>query len=249
MTKALGTRVIFLDIDGVMLTDADWASSENYRACLLRESGDAGFRELMNALQAVVFNLHAVRLLNRICRITGAKVVIVSSWRWHFEPEWIHQTLRRKGIEPRHFHVDYACEVTQPFPYSKLRDSQEWLSRHPDVTDWLVLDDEAERDGFENPEYVNPLVGLDTTAAVRCVQALGPKPAEPSDCSAVVFLDIDGVLLPTAAWLHAGNFAAKERLRWITTDFETIAAYADHVRRSRLLLGGRPSAWKTPHAD
>ena len=147
-------RVLFLDFDGVIVTP---------RAGILDQFGWA-------------FDPVCIAHLNRVCEWWDCQVVISSSWRrggdclaelvdagftgtiwpvdWHtpLHMNWAEamevRDRHRVALEGEHAnsHVYRGDEV------------QDWLDRHPEVTEYLILDDESD---FW-PQHMNRLVRTST---------------------------------------------------------------------------------------
>lgn len=90
---------------------------------------------------------------------TGAKIVVSSTWRLdisrdngYFWASGIYQylldNLKRYGLEVYDITPDFF-KYTQ---YSRGYEIHTWLTQHPDVDNWVVLDDEWFWD-FAYPEY------------------------------------------------------------------------------------------------
>lgn len=82
-----------------------------------------------------------VALVNRIAEATGAKVVISSDWV--ADPEnylWVCEMLVQHGLVP-----EIIGQTTQPFGeatvYYRPRHILNWLDLHPEVTNYVILDD------------------------------------------------------------------------------------------------------------
>lgn len=117
-------RVLFLDIDGVLLPG---------RAYMLPNQ--------TNNPYVTVFDPCAVSMLNEACRKQGRKIVVHSSWIKHQEPEWIYNHLKEQGVDVAHLHTDWQTEKELHWRYDRV---DEWLARHPEVNDFVILDDEPE---------------------------------------------------------------------------------------------------------
>ena len=143
-------KVIFLDIDGV-LNYTEWYVSD-------RNPGN------LEGQEADVDPLCAERI-NRICRETGAKVVLTSDWRVNW-PYCIDR-LGRGGLEkdlvidktPEHMWLEHAPEDYK----SRGAEIEHWLSDHPECDSYVILDDRKDmlESQMSNFVHVNPLCGLD----------------------------------------------------------------------------------------
>lgn len=87
-----------------------------------------------------------VELLKQIIDATDAKIVLSSTWRLGFNnkghrlehhAEYLKDKLARYGLEI----YDKTKDLSR---HGELRGKEinEWLSRHPEVEQWVVLDDE-----------------------------------------------------------------------------------------------------------
>ena len=112
-------KIIFLDIDGV-LNNMGWIYTHPDR-----EDG------------AHLSPSHVERL-TRLVAETGAKVVVSSTWRILHKRRKLQALLEAKGF------VGEVIGRTSR-NHSGVRGLQilEWLNLHPEVTRWVVLDDEV----------------------------------------------------------------------------------------------------------
>lgn len=119
-------KIIFLDIDGVL----------NHRQFLIEaERVDAVSDE-------------CIARLNRIIEATGAKCVLSSTWRVMFPLEEILNDFLIPG--------GFKGEIVGKTPPAKFsyrprgNEIQEWLDDHPEVTKFVILDDEEDMLHLEN---------------------------------------------------------------------------------------------------
>lgn len=119
-------RIIFLDIDGVILSGrALWASRDH-----------------------TYLPPRAIALLNEAVRRTGADVVVSSTWR---RDENCRDRLRAAGFE-HEFHEDWR---TLPLG-GGFRGHQiaKWLDEHPAVERYVILDDDSDMRPEQKPFFV-----------------------------------------------------------------------------------------------
>lgn len=115
---------IFLDIDGVMLPGRAYALPENLRRQqLLGTPGYTG--DLLDRLP-VDFDPVAVSLVNRLAVISGARIVLHSDWRRHYDRDELRGHLLRQGLEARLFHDAWWLEA--PFAQRKQEAILDWLA-------------------------------------------------------------------------------------------------------------------------
>lgn len=128
-------KVIFLDVDGV-LNSSFWNDSHQ--------------REIS---EGIYVNPEQVRLFGELVADTGAEVVLHSGWRF-----WLDEDLSANRLEAQNF-LDlleeesvylYSCtpdlttEVirrTKQFSLVKAEEIKQWIAIHPDIEQWIVLDD------------------------------------------------------------------------------------------------------------
>lgn len=129
------SKVLFLDIDGVVLPG---------RAYLLPKSED-------HTPYVTTFDPCAVSMLNAACKKQDRKIVLHSSWIKHQEPEWLLEHFGNQGIDTCLFHEDWQTVKGLKWRYDRV---DEWLARHREVTDFVILDDEPEtREGEPEGKY------------------------------------------------------------------------------------------------
>lgn len=117
-------KVLFLDIDGVC----------NSRLFARRQFKATGKRMWLDV------DPELVRLVRRIIKETDCKVVLSSTWRLYPEA---------RAVVKRD--VCYFIDCTKDLQAGAKRNNvdrgyevQEWLERHPNVTQYAILDDDAD---------------------------------------------------------------------------------------------------------
>jgi hypothetical protein len=114
------SKVVFLDIDGPMIP----------ATMFLYDKMASWERRFPPTTIAVVKTL---------CERTGAKIVFNTT---HNQPipgvDDIHIAISKAGIDGEHFHEDRHTKYPQ---IDRGLAVKEWLARHPEVEDWVALDD------------------------------------------------------------------------------------------------------------
>ena len=123
-------RIIFLDIDGVVLPDR------------------ANF--LPNQTKPILtqFDPCAVSLLNKVCAHRRYKIVIHSSWLryWTDDKISVIDHCISQGLKKGHFHdTEPMCSGEIHWRYDRVDD---WLSRHKEVNRFWILDDTPPDDSY-----------------------------------------------------------------------------------------------------
>ncbi len=129
------SRVIFLDIDGVLNSDF-WNDSHQ------REISDG-----------TLVDEEKIRLLAGLVKRTGAKIVLHSGWRYWFdrelkpqrpEAENLRRMLERENLAIEDITPDHSTEEIRrdkTFSLVKASEILAYLAAHEDVESWVVLDD------------------------------------------------------------------------------------------------------------
>ena len=118
-------KVIFLDFDGVIsVLETRWELSDRH-----------------------------MKRVKRICDSTGAKIVISSSWRWRDVDTTLDKIYKRTAKKPTSAFVDKSyyllnkdlvVGVTKRIGSgSRGIEIKDWLSEHPEVDKYIIIDDDT----------------------------------------------------------------------------------------------------------
>jgi hypothetical protein len=138
------SKVIFLDIDGVLYGERVILSSPDRR----------GF----NHLDPI-----SIGLVRQLCRMAEAKIVVSSTWR--LDRDIIHQ-LQLVGFCYTDFHSDYK---TARLNGIRGKEIALWLEQHPEVTHYVCLDDDSD---FLPGQNLVKTAGVNGISAENYYQAL-----------------------------------------------------------------------------
>ena len=138
-------RVIFLDIDGVL---------NSTRTCIAT-GGYPG--EELEAKDLTRFDWIAIGLLRRLCESSGIQIVLSSSWRIIVDIKKLGDAM---GLP--------IIDKTPVLASSRGNEIARWLSEHPEVEQWAIIDDDSDMldsqrsrfvrtDGHEGYSWVNHL--------------------------------------------------------------------------------------------
>ena len=125
-------NIVFLDLDGVLVT---------------MKSMVEGFEKGLGTGEP---DPDAVARLIRLCRDESVRIVLSSSWRVGSS---ILDRLANWGIERSSFHDDWR---TIDLGDAGIRGDEiaEWLSRHPEVEHFVILDDDDDFRADQLPHLV-----------------------------------------------------------------------------------------------
>ena len=132
--KEIMTKVIFLDIDGVL-------NSNFWNADHQREISDGKY-----------IDTEKVKLLSELVKKSGASIILHSGWRFWFgvdlkplrpEAEYLTSLLVKEGISVAGMTPNLTTEeIRRSKRFSKVKADEilTWLKDHPDTERWVVLD-------------------------------------------------------------------------------------------------------------
>lgn len=110
-------KVIFLDIDGVL-------NSDEYFEKVVHSNIQGIERDV---------DVEKIKLLKKAIDETGAKIVLISSWRYTKNAQSLKELLANYGI----------YTTSTPFIQNKRGlEIKQWLSDNQNVEDFVILDDE-----------------------------------------------------------------------------------------------------------
>lgn len=163
-------KTIFLDIDGVL--NVDYADRDQF---------------------GHIFRDEYVQNLKEIIEKTGAKIVISSTWKdkgiERMLALWKERNLPGEIIDVTPDCVD-VCEATNIVYYDQVKRGHEiklWLDRHPEVTQYVILDDiqdflDEQQDYFVNCSTGEPqkpwklgIPGLKEECKIKAINILNMK--------------------------------------------------------------------------
>lgn len=128
-------KVIFLDFDGVLNHQCWWWRNP------LSETDNKAVREDQD------IDPECVARLNALIAATGAKVVVSSTWRLCRTSEMLQVILNRNGFTGDVIDkTPCAWDMSEGGLLGKERgyEIRVWLDHHPEVTDFVVLDDDCD---------------------------------------------------------------------------------------------------------
>ena len=154
-------KVLFLDVDGVL-------NCKSTKEVIWRDNGKQGFHGVES---------EKTKLLARIIKESGAVIVLSSTWRLNKVKSIFDNYLFLDDLEDEEYDdsseksayrylemrlAECGLSIYDDTPdsggaYSRGKEIHGWLENHPDVTDYVILDDEEFRD-FETYELTDHVV-------------------------------------------------------------------------------------------
>ena len=135
-------KVIFLDIDGVL--NSFWFFEGRDMLGDPRHGDPEWWAEAIDA--------QAVQHLNELVLRSGSAVVVSSAWRQSCSPRFLQSVLTSVGF------IGLVHSSTPVAPVlTRGQEIARWLSSHPEVTEYVILDDEP----IGHPGLVGRLIRTD----------------------------------------------------------------------------------------
>lgn len=164
---ASGSRVLFLDIDGV-LNSENWVRREYERRVK-----ELGIRKPITA----ECDPEAVALLNTLIERSHAKIVLSSAWRIVHGLKSTVDYLVRVGFKHKTAFIGktpIACPVTRHGVTEWPRRGQEiaeYLYMHPEITSYCILDDDPDMLEEQHKHFVRTsfIKGLTEADVQKCL--------------------------------------------------------------------------------
>jgi hypothetical protein len=177
-----GSLVVFLDIDGVLNHPGSYGEGAWRRESSKPEVEPEPEPEKLR----VPIEPPCMDRLNRLIRTTGAVVVISSSWRLFARFQDLGPALARHGLAGRvvgetpYLARDARWEESQRAlgrdPLARIERGDEiarWLSDHPEVTSFVILDDDPDMGELAHRLVrTDPVVGLSDADVDRAIELL-----------------------------------------------------------------------------
>lgn len=130
-------KVIFLDIDGVLVT----RNSIIYQYLNFPDDTD------------IRFSKKAVKNLNKLIRLTKAKIVISSTWRLFHSLEDLKNIIKKQGISGEIISTTSVEKATIEEGIPRGQKISDWLEQHPEVEQYVIIDDDVQADCIQFHPY------------------------------------------------------------------------------------------------
>ncbi len=130
-------KVIFLDIDGVLVT----RNSIKYQ--YLNFPDDT----------SIQFSKKAVKNLNKLIRLTKAKIVISSTWRLFHSLEDLQNIFKKQGIKGKTISTTSVERATIEEDIPRGQKITDWLKEHNDIKQYVIIDDDVQADCIQFHPY------------------------------------------------------------------------------------------------
>jgi hypothetical protein len=143
-------KILFLDIDGVLNPFLHYSTVANFH------------------------KMACNHIRTMLIKVPDLRIVVSSNWRLH-GLEAIRDILKSNGIDPISVIDITPPDGTLDSKHNDARDHHiiRWLAAHPDVTDYVIIDDDMEMPDMKN-KYVqtNGYVGFTQTDMDKALKIL-----------------------------------------------------------------------------
>jgi hypothetical protein len=131
-------KIVFLDLDGVL-------NSHLFLLARAKQSADGTYDQgPARRNMAHMLDRTAVLRLNRLLAVTGAQVVISSSWRIPWSCQQITRWLVRRGFKGD------VIGRTPTYGKGRGNEIQQWLVANGPVASFVILDDDSDMEPLQH---------------------------------------------------------------------------------------------------
>jgi hypothetical protein len=123
-------KIIFLDIDGVLVT----RNSIKYQYINFPDE------------TSIRFSKKAVKNLNKLIRLTGAKIVISSTWRLFHSLEELQKIFVKQSIKGEIISTTSIERAPVEEDIPRGQKIADWLEQNHDVKQYVIIDDDVQAD-------------------------------------------------------------------------------------------------------
>ena len=152
MEKCEKKSILFLDLDGTICLSNNWGGRfKKYREYLIKNPG-IPVNKCPVDIRFDNFDTKAIKVLNEILTETDVDIVVSSDWRHHATLEELGEYFLSQGIIKTPIDVTPKTKDIDPkwwksfqnlanIEHERVIEIKYWLSQHPEVTNWVAVDD------------------------------------------------------------------------------------------------------------
>ena len=130
-------KVIFLDIDGVLVT----RNSIKYQHLNFPDD------------TSIQFGKKAVKNLNKLIRLTKAKIVISSTWRLFHSLEELQDIFKKQSVKGKIISTTSVERATIEEDIPRGQKMADWLQIYPSLKHYFIIDDDVQTDCIQFHPY------------------------------------------------------------------------------------------------
>jgi len=141
--------VIFLDLDGVMCLLNDWGTRSKKMLNFLKQFPGTEEKDIPAWIKLDNFDFKATKVLNSILLHNDVEIVISSDWKLFASLEQLQEMFDKYGVikspidvTPTLVNYESKSQFTKwELQQWRINEIKLWLSKHPEVTHWVAVDD------------------------------------------------------------------------------------------------------------
>ena len=130
-------KIIFLDIDGVLVT----RNSIKYQYLNFPDEDE------------IRFSKKAVKNLNKLIRLTKARIVISSTWRLFHSFEKLQNIFEEQKIKGKIISTTSVEKATIEEDIPRGQKITDWLEQNSEVEQYVIIDDDVQADCIQFHPY------------------------------------------------------------------------------------------------
>jgi len=130
-------KIIFLDIDGVLVT----RNSIKYQHLNFPDD------------TSIQFGKKAVKNLNKLIRLTEAKIVISSTWRLFHSLEELQDIFKKQDVKCNIISTTSIERATIEEDIPRGQKITDWLEKNSNVKHYVIIDDDVQADCIQFHPY------------------------------------------------------------------------------------------------
>lgn len=134
-------NILFLDLDGVLNSERSFIGGHFNVLTAHEELSDDPYWKKITKL---TIDPVAVALVNRVCTKCDVKIVVSSTHRMHFPDDENKLSLMKDYFECLGIYPDLVIDWTPRLHVARGIEIQDWLNRHPEVNNYVILDDDSD---------------------------------------------------------------------------------------------------------
>jgi hypothetical protein len=142
-------KVIFLDFDGVMCLAEQWGGRAKKMIRYKKEFPGSTEDDMPAWIKLDNFDFKATKVLNSILLHNDVEIVVSSDWKLFATLKELQDMFHKYGVikspidtTPNLVSYQSKSQFTQyELQQWRIKEIKTWLSNHPEVTNWVAVDD------------------------------------------------------------------------------------------------------------
>lgn len=166
-------KVIFLDFDGVLNSQASFVMEDRKRKALRKKNS----KKILEPINQTLCHVCTSNFQLVLDHFPEVKIVISSTWRELFNMDWLKEKLQSYGIDSSRV-ID---KTGVSYAGYRGHEINTWLDEHPETTEFVIVDDNYIGNGYEEQGKVIKTTwdtGMTLKHVFDTIKLLGGKPTD-----------------------------------------------------------------------